>query len=212
MKTEDLIRALAADQAGPKTPLTLALALGLLPGIALSLLFYGVFLGPRPHLMAVIGEPRILFKIVFSAALIACAWPAALRLVRPGADLRACVITLGAMALVLAAAVVTELMVVKPSHWDASLFGHNARICLTVIPIMAFGPLVAALMVLKRGAPTHPSLAGAGAGLLAAAIGMTLYATHCPDDSPLFVAAWYGLATIIVVTMGAIAGARFLRW
>ncbi len=55
-------------------------------------------------------------------------------------------------------------------------------------------------------------LAGAGAGLLAAAIGATLYATHCPDDSPLFVASWYGLATLVVVIIGSIAGSKWLRW
>lgn len=212
MKTENLIRALAADQAGPKTPMTLALALGLLPGIILSILIYAIALGPRPHLMAMLPEPRILFKLIFPWALLACALPTAQRLVRPGADLRACLIMFGVLALILAAAVVTELLVVPEAHWHASLMGHYAAACVFFVPILSFGPLVGALIVLKRGAPTNPTLAGAGAGLLAAAMGAAIYATHCPDDSPLFFATWYGLATIIVVMIGAIAGRRFLRW
>ena len=70
-------------------------------------------------------------------------------------------------------------------------------------------PLCSAL---RQGAPEHPALAGAAAGLLAGAIGAALYATHCPDDSPLFVAAWYSLAIGFVVALGAVAGARLLRW
>ena len=55
-------------------------------------------------------------------------------------------------------------------------------------------------------------LAGAAAGLLAAGIGATLYATHCQSDSPLFVAVWYVIATAIVTAAGAILGSRLLRW
>ncbi len=212
MKTEDLIRALAADQAGPKTPLALALALGLLPGILLSILLYAVVLGPRPHLMAMLAEPRILFKLIFPWAFIACAVPMALRLVRPGTDLRGSAMMFGLLAVVLAAAVIIELAVVPPTHWGTSLMGHYARACVFFIPTLAFGPLVAALIILRRGAPTNPTLAGAGAGLLAAAIGAAIYATHCPDDSPLFFATWYGLATVIVVAMGSLAGSKLLRW
>ena len=51
-----------------------------------------------------------------------------------------------------------------------------------------------------------------GLMMLAAACGATLYAFHCFDDSPLFVATWYSLAAIPVVAVGALAGYRFLRW
>ena len=57
-----------------------------------------------------------------------------------------------------------------------------------------------------RGSPER--LAGAAAAGIAA----TLYAANCPDDSPLFVASWYPLATMIVVAVGAFAGERLLRW
>jgi hypothetical protein len=46
------------------------------------------------------------------------------------------------------------------------------------------------------------------AGGLAAAV----YATHCPDDSPLFVAAWYSLAIGFVAVLGGFLGNRILRW
>jgi hypothetical protein len=68
------------------------------------------------------------------------------------------------------------------------------------------------LAILRRGAPASPLLAGAAAGLLAAASGSALYAFHCFDDSPLFVVTWYSLAAIPVVLAGAFAGRRLLHW
>ncbi|TAL83308.1 MAG: DUF1109 family protein [Beijerinckiaceae bacterium] len=212
MKTESLIEILAADRTVPTMPLSRALLLGLLPAVAVSLLLYAAVLGPRHHLLAQIAEPRLLFKIVFPFAVGVCAFPMVLRLVRPGANARRYRRLLLLLALVLIAAVASELMVVPPARWEASWIGHNARFCLVMIPGLSFAPLLATLIVLKRGAPTNPTLAGAGAGLLAAAIGATLYATHCPDDSPLFVASWYGLATLVVVIIGSIAGSKWLRW
>jgi hypothetical protein len=35
---------------------------------------------------------------------------------------------------------------------------------------------------------------------------------NCPDDSPFFLAVWYMLATMLVVTLGWFAGGRWLRW
>jgi hypothetical protein len=92
------------------------------------------------------------------------------------------------------------------------LVGTNAIFCLKSIPFLAAAPLVAVLLALRQGAPEQPALAGAAAGLFAGAIGAACYATHCPDDSPLFVAAWYTLAIGLVAAIGAIAGRRLLRW
>jgi hypothetical protein len=43
-------------------------------------------------------------------------------------------------------------------------------------------------------------------------VGATLYASHCTDDSPLFVATWYSIATALVAAIGALAGSRMLRF
>src|SRR6267378_973128 len=72
--------------------------------------------------------------------------------------------------------------------------------------------LAAALIGLRHGAPTRPAVTGAIAGLLSAGLAATLYASHCTDDSPLFVAAWYTIATALVTAIGALAGSRVLRF
>jgi hypothetical protein len=211
MKTGDLIRSLAADN-GPRMSLERALLYGFLPGVAISLLIYAVRMGLRPHIFDMFAEPRLLFKIGFPMAVFACAGPLALQLARPRGNPRPLVITLLVLLAVLAAAVVVELSVLPPDLWRVRLIGHNARFCMVMIPLLSAAPLIGALIALHRGAAQNPGLAGAGAGLFAGAFAASLYATHCPDDSPLFVATWYSLAILIVMVVGALAGSRFLRW
>ena len=50
---------------------------------------------------------------------------------------------------------------------------------------------------------------GALAGAASAGLAAFLYASHCPDDLPLFVATWYPLATLICAAAGALAGRLF---
>jgi hypothetical protein len=92
------------------------------------------------------------------------------------------------------------------------LVGNNSKVCLIAIPLLSLPPLAAALIGLRHGAPARPAVAGAVAGLAAAGLAATLYASHCTDDSPLFVATWYTVATALVTAIGAFIGSRVLRF
>jgi hypothetical protein len=92
------------------------------------------------------------------------------------------------------------------------LVGNNSRFCLVWIPVMSLPLLAAALIGLRHGAPARPALSGAIAGMLSAGLAATLYASHCTDDSPLFVATWYTLATALVTAVGALAGSKLLKY
>jgi hypothetical protein len=92
------------------------------------------------------------------------------------------------------------------------LVGSNSRLCMTAIPLMSLPILAAALIGLRHGAPARPAVAGAVAGLMSAGLAATLYASHCPDDSPLFVATWYTLSTALVTAIGALAGSKLLKF
>jgi len=83
---------------------------------------------------------------------------------------------------------------------------------MTAIPALSLPSLAGALIGLRHGAPARPAVAGAIAGLLSAGLAATLYASHCTDDSPLFVATWYTIATALVTAIGALAGAKLLRY
>jgi hypothetical protein len=92
------------------------------------------------------------------------------------------------------------------------LVGQNALHCLTIIPILSLFPAVPLFLVMRQGAPENPGFAGVIAALASVGIAATLYASNCFDDSPLFVATWYPIATLIVAAAGYFAGKRFLRW
>ena len=83
----------------------------------------------------------------------------------------------------------------------------KGRIFEETLPLLA-----AALIALRHGAPTRPAIAGALAGLLSAGLAATLYASHCTDDSPLFVVTWYTIATALVTAVGALAGSKVLKF
>jgi hypothetical protein len=212
VKTGDLIRALAADSDVRTMPPGRALALALVPGAAVALGLHLAILGLRPHLFLLLGEPRLLFKLCLTALLVALSGPLVLRLVKPGATVRNRVLVLASVPALLAAACFVELLVVPPTLWGQEILGSNAVFCLKTIPKLAAAPLVGTLLALRQGAPENAGVAGAAAGLFAGAIGAALYATHCPDDSPLFVAAWYSLAICLVVIAGALVGRRLLSW
>jgi hypothetical protein len=213
MKTDNLIQALAVDAGTPPAPLGRTLGLWLLPGMVIAIGIYVDALGLRPHLLSLAGDdPRIFFKIGLMALLAALTLPLMLRLIRPGAKPRGVALALTVVPALLLAAILLELLTIPEADWGQRLIGHNAMFCLKSIPLLALAPFCALLLALRDGAPSHPALAGAAAGLLAGAIGAALYATHCPDDSPLFVAAWYSLGIAIVTAAGALIGSRLLRW
>jgi hypothetical protein len=212
VKTGDLIRALAADSEVHAMPPGRALALALIPGVAIALGLHFAVLGLRPHLLTLLGDPRLLFKLCLTFLLVALSGALVSRIARPGADIRRAALMLAIVPALLAAAGLAELLAVPAAEWGQRLVGTKAMFCLKTIPFLAAAPLVAVLLALRQGAPEHPALAGAAAGLFAGAIGAAFYATHCPDDSPLFVAAWYTLAIGFVAAIGAVAGTRLLRW
>jgi hypothetical protein len=211
MKTDELLEALVADRATAARPVTRALSIALLVGGVVSLALFFATLGPRKDLAAALMTWRFDLKIVVVLLTLVLAFRLCRALSQPvpvphpGRYL----LPLAALA---AAAVVIELASVPMVAWRTRLVGSNAMICLGAMPALSLAPLVVVLAMLRSTAPASPALAGAAAGLLAAASGAALYAFHCFDDSPLFVVTWYSLATVIVVTAGWWAGRRLLRW
>lgn len=212
MKTDDLIRALSADGAAPVRSLEARFATMIVPGFLIAAALFLTILGPRPDAASAIGSMRFEFKFVVTLLLAACSALLVLRLARPAAALTPGALALASVPAILFMGVFAELILVPPSLWEARLVGANALVCMMSIPLFALPVLAAALCALRAGAPTRPGLAGIVAGLFAGGLGAALYAAHCPDDSPLFVATWYSLAIGIVAIVGGVLGRRILRW
>jgi hypothetical protein len=212
MKTDDLIKAMSADLSPSRSSLELRFAATLLPGFLAALVLFAITLGPRPDVASAVGDLRFLFKFVITLLLAFCSALLVWRLARPAAPVRSRLLLMCLVPAVLGLGVTAELLSLPQSSWGTKLVGQNAVVCLLSIPFFAAPMLTASLVALRRGAPTNPGLAGAIAGLLSGAIAAAIYAAHCPDDSPLFVAVWYSIAIMPVAIVGAIIGRRSLRW
>jgi len=212
METDQLIRTLAADNAHRVRPVGFVLALALLSAAPVSLAIFFAGLGVRPDVMTAMHNPFFDLKFAVTLALAISAIAVSLHLSRPEASLAGWAWLLLIPAGILAAGLSGEMMLPQRLPMMTRLVGSNSRVCLTAIPLMSLPLLAAALIGLRHGAPTRPAVAGAIAGMLSAGLAATLYASHCTDDSPLFVATWYTIATALVTAIGALAGPRMLRF
>jgi len=210
MKTDELIAALAADaqpvRRSPERTMIGALA----AGVAVALVGFLLALGARPDIGQALHTWRFVLKLVIVAMAALLITRECVRLMRPLA--RPSVWPILAVVGLLVAALIAELLISPSSTWGHKLVGTNAVICLTAIPLLSLAPLASFVIALRSGAPIAPVWTGAMVGLASAALGASLYALHCFDDSPLFVATWYCAAALIMTGIGAILGARLLRW
>ena len=212
MDTEQLIRTLAADNSQRARPVRYVLMLALLAAAPVSLLIFFAELGVRPDIMTAMRNPFFDLKFAVTLALAIAATAVALHLSRPEASLRGFGWYLLIPAGLLVAGLSGEMMMPQRAAMMTRIIGNNSKYCTVAITAMSLPLLIAALIGLRHGAPARPAISGAVAGLLSAGLAAALYASHCTDDSPLFVAVWYTLAAALVATLGALIGSRMLRY
>lgn len=170
---------------------------------------------PEPDLPASTGRflemlPRRQREVLEALALTICAFRLSLAMQRPDAQ-----IGFGTLAwpiLLLLVGVGIELMLHPASTWTRRLIGEDPLGCFLLVSGLSLPILIAALGVLRQGAPAEPGLQGAMAGLLSAGVTSMLYVLHCPEPSLLYIAAWHVPAVLAVSFIGAKLGSRWLRW
>ena len=212
MDTDRLIRTLAADNDWRTPSVGAWLAGGLIIAGAVSSMMFMMALRVRPDVMTAMHNPFFDLKFLVTLTLAIPAMVVGLRLAQPAAPLGRRPWLLALPVVIVVLGIVAEASEPQRLSWSTRLIGNNSRVCMTAIPAMSLPLLAGALVALRHGAPTRPALAGAVAGLLSAGLAATLYASHCTDDSPLFVATWYTLATALVTAVGALVGSRVLRF
>lgn len=211
MKTEDLIRAMAADDTDVKSVGQILPATLLGAAAAVSLGFYAA-MGVRPDLMEALGRLPVVIKQTFPILMAVASFGAVVRLSRPEGQLDG-----WGWALLIAPAIVIASFWITAANtplsgWPAAMAGHSIGTCLISIPAIGAPILVATLFALRRGASTRPRLTGAVAGLLSGSASAAVYAAYCTDDSPMFWGVWYVIGIAIVAGLGALLGPRLLRW
>ena len=212
METDQLIRTLAADTRQRAWPVGLVLAVALLAAGLVSIAMFFAVLGVRPDVMTAMHNPFFDLKFVVTLALASSGIAVGLHLSRPEATLGGWAWLLLVPLVLLAGGIACEMMLPQRVPMMTRLIGSNSRLCLVAIPVLSLPLLAAALIGLRHGAPTRPAVTGAIAGMLSAGLAATLYASHCTDDSPLFVVTWYTIGTALLAVIGALAGARVLRF
>ena len=212
METEQLIRILAADNPRRLLSVGQVLSMALAAALPISLALFLSTLGVRPDVMLAMHNPFFDLKFVVTLSLMISAIAVGLHLSRPDAALGGWVGLLFVPIGIVAIGIGWEMMLPQRLPMIVRLVGSNSKTCLLAITLLSLPLLAAALLALRHGATARPVVSGAFAGLLSAGLAATLYASHCPDDSPLFVATWSTLATLLVTAIGALAGARVLRF
>ena len=157
------------------------------------------------------GSPD-LPKHLFALAMLVAGWLACTRLARPGASLAGLAGAVGLPVAAMLAFGVAALAAAGPPARASLLFGEAWAGCATGIALLSLPTFAGAILVMRGLAPTRLRLAGAAAGLLAGAAGASVFALHCREFAPPFVAAWYLLGIAVPVAAGALAGPRLLRW
>ncbi|MDF0600127.1 DUF1109 domain-containing protein [Psychromarinibacter sp. C21-152] len=213
MKTEELIAKLAAEPApAPAASLERRAGLGVLAGGVVAIALFFAVLGLRPDLPAHMAEPVTLMKTVLPLGLAALLLPAVMHAARPGVPLGWTAWLAVAVPVAAVALFVWAFATAAPGERLTLFIGHSIPVCLPTIPVLAMPILAGLVYALRRGAPEHPRVCGALAGLAAGGLATTTYSLFCTEDSPLFYATWYSLAILVVAGLGAWAGKRYLRW
>lgn len=211
MKTEDLIKALAADSIPePGTPRSALSALPFALLVALFLLW--ITLGFRADLGAAILTPISAMRFVLSLGLGVAGLGLVLALSRPHGISR--------RWQMLAGSVVAIALILWGANWLATpsdavgmaVRGKTLVVCLVTIPVLSVLPAVVLFRALRNGATTRPSLAGAGVGMASGGFAAALYAMHCTEDNPLFYVTWYGVGILAVTIISSLLGQKLLRW
>jgi hypothetical protein len=213
MKTDALIASLAADTT-PVAPHAVGrrLSLACLAGAIAALALLLVWLGPRPDIGRALLTASFWIKAIYTLTLTLGGALLTARLARPeGLVGSARWVIIGAIAVIVVLGLLT-LILDRPDQRATALMGHSWKQCpwrITAFAAPVFGALVWAL---RHFAPTRLAVAGASAGLLAGAIGATIYGLACPETSPAFVAIWYSLGVAVCAGVGALMGRWLLRW
>jgi hypothetical protein len=211
MKTDELIRTLAADTVRPPA-LRTTLMVGMLPALAIAVLAVWLILGFRADLGAALLTPVSAARIVLTVILGIAATRLALLLARPEGRETARLWPLAAVAAAAVALLVWAYVTTPAEARQMATVGKTMTTCLVAIPLLSVLPVAALHYTLRQGATTAPARAGFVAGLAGSGLSAAIYALHCIEDSPLFYVTWYGLAIMGVSLVSTLIGARSLRW
>jgi hypothetical protein len=212
MRTDDLIAQLSSGlepvKRGAVGRLLLGAALlGILGSVAVMLGLIGL----RHDFARAIVSFGMWTKLVYTFVIAGLGFWLVERMGRPGAEMTR---PLQLLAIPLLAILLLSVLQMSAPSADMPrlVLGHSSRVCAFLVTMTALPTLAATFWALRKLAPTQLTLAGAGAGLFAGAVGAFVYSFHCTEGAAPFIAIWYSLGILAVTALGALLGPRLLRW
>jgi hypothetical protein len=219
-KIDDTILLLSRDvESRPQTlPLQQFYRLMLTCGVLLiiGLTMMAAFLGwmeLRPDYEVFFYQPEVMLKQVLPLMAVLVLLPGFSYVSHPETEMRRSrLMTALVIISMLPMMFVIHLFLHPAQEWIPLIQGGSMTRCILLIPMLALVILSAQILVLRRGAPSQPIMAGTQAGIIAGAIATIVYASFCTEDNPMFYGIWYACGIIISMFIGAVAGWRLLRW
>ncbi len=212
MKTQELIGLLAQDPM-PAAPAPREQIVKPLLGATLACgLLVLAFWGMHPQLRELFLHPAFITKMLWLASVIGFSCYGLLRLSRPGVSVGHAVWGLVLSMLAMTSLGLIQSMQTEPDSRLALWMGSSWQACSVSILVLSLPVLGALLWALRQLAPTQPRLAGAVAGAMSGGVAASLYSLHCTETAFAFFAAWYGGGLLLASGLGALLGARLLRW
>ena len=213
MKTDELINMLGTNLEPVKggtlrNTVVIALVVGAVATFCLVLAMFGL---PAAALGGEYSGLKVL-ALAFTLGLVSAGANFLIRSARPGEPGRQPLVLIGLLFFAILLAGLVALILAHPTAWGGMVFGPQWAACLVCIPLFAVAPFASLVWALRRGAPTNLMRTGAIAGLVAGALGATMFAFHHTSGSIAFIGLWYGGPILLCAVVGAILGPRLLRW
>ena len=208
----DLIDRLVADLQ-PVEPLSSARYVGLVGfAVIAALLLVLAAVGYRADLAQLAGTPFFLWKAGTMLVLGLAAATLLRRLSCPGADGRHALWAIAAGLLALLGGPLLFTLAAQGWAPVTAAMAMDGWHCLAWIALCAVPSWAAAVIWLRRGAPTEIGQAALAAGLASAGFGAFAFTLVCPHDTIAFVAIWYAasLATITLASRWLMP--RLIHW
>jgi hypothetical protein len=230
MNTDDFIEKLAKESTNDSRHNVLLKILATVVALfGISFLTLWFFVGIHPDFLAFIYSPvfwlRLGLLIIICISAMMMTWNLSQPSTQPR-DLRyqatlSALGLIGVVSLSFIPGLPSEAQVIAQAHgWalagvelgeDISiwqiLLKTSATISLLAIPVFA-----ALIWLMKRMAPTHPSLAGASAGFAASALAALEYSFNSPYDINAYSNLGYFICMALLPLLGAYIGKRWLHW
>jgi hypothetical protein len=213
MRTDDLISRLSETiEPVPALLVPRLLVLGLGAGAVLSAIVMMASIGLRHDLLHAMGGGAFWMKFVYTFAVAALSLKLVEQLARPDAQPGRLAWLPALPFLAILTLALLQFMPADTAERHALIMGGSARVCSILIATLALPLFIGLFWALRRLAPTRLTEAGAAAGLLAGSAAATIYAFHCPESTPTFIAIWYTVGILLPALVGAALGRWLLRW